>query len=156
MNKRILSAILVMLCLLVSACGGELRTPTTAELFENVMSVHNFMVTDVTEAFEAEEITTALIASQEDASYQIEYQEYPTISQACTFFDVASGAMKVKESENVKGISEKEGNYEEYYLLTEGVFYYVARIDNTVIYSVAYDEYSKDIKKYSEELGYFY
>ena len=157
MNKRVLSILCVLLGgIILCGCGDENRKAVTAKTFINTMSVHKFIVTDITDQFETEEIVSAQIASQEDADYQIEFQEYVSVVQAKNFFEGAKSAIATKQLEEDQDVSYEEGNYEEYTLLSDGVYYYVARIDNTIIYVVAYEEYSEEIKTYSKELGYFY
>lgn len=157
MKEKGISCFLILgMIVMLTGCGAAKRSPITEKSFINSMSMHNFIINDMSDHFQEEEISAAQIASQEDGDYQIEFQKYPTITQAVHFFESVTEALTIRENVNKEDLIYTEGNYAEYTLKQDGVYYFVARIDNTILYVVAYEEYMEEINTYMKELGYFY
>lgn len=143
-----------LLLLLVTGCGQANYKPLTAQEFEDAMADHNFKIQDVSERISKEEVSAARIASQEDEDYQIEFQVYADMEQAQDFFQSVQQSMIENREKDAKESLIRERNYEGYTLQSSGVCYFVARIDTTIVYVVAYEEYSEEIMSYMKELGY--
>lgn len=145
---------LLVLLLVTAGCGWTTYKPVTAQKFEKVMADHNFKVQDVSDRFTEESIMAARTASQEDEDYQIEFQVYAKPQQAQDAFQSVQQSMSANREKGATDWLQRTGNYDGYTLQTGGVYYFVARIDATLVYTVAYEEYSEEILSYMKELGY--
>ena len=128
------------------------RIPISAETFAAQMEAQGFQIYDISDRYDAALADSASIAVGPD--YQIAFFLLSDNRQAATAF-----AQNKAVFESQKGIASFRkttsiGTYYSYYLISDGKFFLVSCIDNTMIYCVTDKDYSDEIRDLIKELGY--
>ena len=157
MKKRkilLLIGIALTSLFIVTGCGN--KKSITAEEFESKLKEKNFIINDVktTQFSDVPEISKGLVAIDETYNYQIEFYEFTSEENAISFYERNKLIF-----ENAKGSSSAYtnvdlNNYQKYTLITDGKYKVLTRINNTLIFINANEEYKDAIKKILKELNY--
>lgn len=155
--KKIASIALLtaMLCSLLCLTGCSPKTALTAEGFRSSMEEAGHTVADVSAQFaEYNQIVKVYVALIGSGAYQIEFYETDTPEAAQNLF-----ANNKLIFEQTKGNSSSQSsingtNSNVFKLTTSGSFRVLSRIDNTMIYIDAPEEYKSDINGLLKNLGY--
>lgn len=151
MKKVATLLLLLTLVLATAACGGDPRTPLTANAFVSKMEDAGFLVVDAADQFEEGLVEAVHLAVGEN--FQIEFYVVPTVDQAKRAFEENKSDFEALSGGGVtKSVSAK--NYSYYTKTTSDAYYVVSRTDNTFIYVAAEAEYKKEISDIIENLGY--
>lgn len=145
--------LLLSICTL-TACG---RTKKSNMDFVELMESRDFTVTDCTDQYaDNAEIIDVQVAIEQDGNYQVEFYTLDTEDNAIAFFnsnyDILSVYEEDSENRRTSNTSTKRSQYFE--LTGEEGFYCIARIENTVFYSVVNREHKDAVKDIKKELGY--
>lgn len=129
--------------------------PVTAEEFSALMTAHGFEIEEV-EAEEGSDADALLdrVLTARNGAYQVEYY-------ACTSSEIASrfyysNRNRLDGLRHYSALSShiSVGNYGNYALNSAGSYYYLARIQSTLIYVEADEAYQAEIEAIFKELGY--
>ncbi len=134
------------------------KTAVTPEKFIEVLTAHDIPYEDITAelALETKEYEQGLFGEGTDpASYvQAEYYRLVSESAAQRFFGSVKAAFEAQKG-NVSGSTSAElGNYAIYSLTTNGSYYYIARVDQTVVIFVADKSCKDQVKAMCKAMGY--
>lgn len=153
MKKKIslLAFLTLFTVLLCTACSGS-RKALTADEFSDKMSNKDFTVSDLTDQYEKGIVEAIEIAVGEN--YQLEFYVLPSEKQTNLAFSENKAAFEEAKGNSSSDKSVSVGNYQYYYQTSNGKFYLVSCIDNTMLYCVTDKEYSDEVKDLAKELGY--
>ena len=150
-NKKILFTMIIAVLLSAMLAGCGARVAQTPDGFTEVMEASGFEVQDATE--EADEGITAMLVATEE-NYQIDFFEFIDSGTAEDIFDEMAEYMNEEYSSKFMAIEIYTVNYS-YFAFTSGdSFYMIARIDNTMLCSIAAKEYKSEIVDLAKTLGY--
>ncbi|MGM9881746.1 MAG: hypothetical protein ACI31S_02755 [Bacilli bacterium] len=157
MRRGFMKFISVVTCLsfifLLTGCGN--KTALTSENFKSKMEGNNFVVQDATSQMASYDyITKVYLAIDSSYNYQIEFYELSDAASASSFYNNNKSIFEESKSSSAVETSVSSGNNAKYTLTTNGKYKVVSRINNTVIYVNANDEYKTEVKDLLEELGY--
>jgi hypothetical protein len=135
-----------------TGCGS--KTALTADEFTSTAQDNGLTVSDVSEQYEAYGVYDSAIIAQSDDDWQVEFYVLTDEDNASDMFasnqEQFESAKKSSSTESSKSV----GNYETYGLTSGGNYMYICRVDNTVLFVNASDDYKDDIKAFVETLGY--
>ena len=150
--KKVLSLILIMLSLFLFGCS---KKEITKEEFKKIMEKEEFSVVEVTDQFkEYEYIKGAYVAVYKDATYQIEYYTFENNENADSFYKLNQEIFESQGSGGNISTSVKSKTYSKYSITTDEKYNYIARINNTVLYSTVDKKYKDKVNKLIKKLGY--
>ena len=132
------------------ACGG--KTVVSLEDFNLLMEEKGYVIKDATEQIALDTIRAISLAINED--YQIEYYVFKDIGTAEAVFTQNKLLFEDNKTGGHIEQSRSYGNNSYYSLISGGNYYVLSRVDNTMIYVVADDDYKKEIADTIKELGY--
>jgi len=152
--KKYVSVFLLLLifCTVLAGCGK--KEPINAESFNDIMTDKGYLVLDSAELYDAD---TSILESSYIAvgdGYQIEFLEFKKEKDAKYSYGLNVEKFKSNKGSSHLSSSKDFFNYSTFNLTSDDHFYIVSRIDNTLIYSEAPEEFKDEIKKVFEELGY--
>jgi hypothetical protein len=151
MKRATTLLLLLTLVLAAAACGGDPRTPLTANEFVSKMEAAGFELVDAVNQFDEGDVEAVFLAVGEN--YQIEFYIVPSVDQAKSAFEEnKSGFESISGTGTNKSVSVK--NYSSYSKTTSDGYYVVSRTDNTFIYVSAGAEFKKEISEIITDLGY--
>lgn len=145
----------LVLCLCLILCGLTACTPKkpqTAGSFKRIMKQAGFEVQDVTDTANLNGCAkTATFAVCDN--YQIEFYETADRETAIKAFEDFTASF---EDVGIKTMSFEMTmkNYNYINFTTEGIFYVIVRVDNTLLFSEAKKEYRTEILNHVKTLGY--
>ncbi|MBP3920364.1 MAG: hypothetical protein J6D28_02245 [Bacilli bacterium] len=150
-KKIILGLLTLIITICLTGCGN--KTKLTAESFKTKMEENNYKVEEATNQFaKYNYVKKVYIALNEN--YQIEYYELENEEKAKTFYNNNKGIFEKSKENGYSQTNGEFGNYAKYTLKTAGKYKVVSRIDNTVIYLNADEQYKKEIKEILKTIGY--
>lgn len=148
-----LLAICLAVSFLFSGCTGN--KPMSAEEFCVALEDKGYSVVDVKEQFsEFEHIKYAYVAIDSENSYQIEFYETGSVSEARGMFE--SNVSKVKSSKGNGGAvtSSSAGNHAKYRQSYNSEYWVVAYISNTLVYVHTDENYKDTVDELLKSIGY--
>lgn len=137
---------------IISLTGCAEKKPVSVDEFQNVMSNAGFTMTDVTGQASTDSITAIRLAMKD--TYQIEFYIFTENKFAASAFMQNKSIFEGYKNGVSSEISKNIGNYDYYSLVSGGDCYILARVDNTLLYTVADAAYKKEITGLLEQLGY--
>jgi len=149
--KKLIIVIVIFLCL---GCG-KISSPLTLEEFQDECDKNELYFYDISENFkESEKIIQAGMAST--SVWHIEFYIFNDEDDAKEAYDTnKEDFLEIKKESSTYSDSDKEyNNKNTYSLITNTTYYYVSRIDETLIYVKVPVENRGRVKKFVEELGY--
>ena len=150
--KKVLSLILIMLSLLLFGCS---KKEITKEEFQKIMEKEEFSVVDVKDQFKKYEyVKGAYIAVSPDATYQVEFYIFENNENANSFYKLNQEIFESQGSGGNLSTSVNSNTYSKYSITTDSKYNYIARINNTVLYSTVDKKYKDNINKIVKKLGY--
>ena len=157
MRRGFMKFISVAICFsfifLLTGCGN--KTALTSEDFKSKMEGNSFVVQDATSQMASYDyITQVYLAIDDSYKYQIEFYELSDADYASSFYNNNKSIFEESKSSSAVETSVSSGNNSKYTLVTNGKYKVVSRIDNTVIYVNADEDYKTEIKDLLKELGY--
>ncbi len=150
MRKNIiLSCICLITVLLLAGCS---KTKIDSDRFKSVLEEKGFTVENQSNGNISYDINELYVANKGD-DYIVEYFSFKDKDYAKKTFD--------SRVDNYNNISVKKsrstttyGNYEKVAIVADGRFYYIARIDNTIVLALTSENYKKDAEEIINTLGY--
>ena len=130
------------------------KASITASDFYTTMSQKGYLVQPIDiGSSDYADVKEAYVANSKDYGYKIEFYEVTDdnftgmYSSNKAFFESSKGAVSAETNVAVK-------NYAKYTLSSNGKYMVVSRINNTIIYINADDQYRDNIKAVLNEIGY--
>lgn len=155
--KRIkkIAVTLFLFIVLFSLTGCKNKDSITAQEFKSRMEKENFVLTDAKSQFsEYNYIQSVYVARDKDDEYQIEFYQMSDDTNAQNFFNTNKTIFEQNKSSSSSQTSKSVKNYSKYTLTSNGKYYVVSRINNTVIYASVDEEHKDDVKDILDELNY--
>lgn len=149
--KRILSTVACLLLVLTVLAGCSLsKTAITSSDFESIMKAEGFQVVDATEDVDGgSAVLKATFATKDDLQY-----EYYLLSDTKTAQNVfESNKYSIEEGSGAYS-SVNGSNYATFSGEYDGKYYYIAYVEDTMIYVEAEAAQKADVKAIIEKLGY--
>lgn len=163
MKKIRFIAVAVILSMLfcLTACGDSDNTDLnkkvlTPDDFESLMFEQGYNIYDITaQVVDYDEIQTVYVATTGDELYQIEYIELVDEKSAYALF-VGNQVMfeECKDGDDFTEYDLELANFNEYHLTSSGRFMMLLRVENTLIYVDAEDQFQTEIEAALDAIGY--
>ena len=148
--KIILSVLMVFLLV---GCGNNRKTITTEE-FKDKAKSHNYIINNAISQFEEYKYINEATVVSNAGNWKVEFYVMNDNNSTSKTFEYSKENFIKSKGNGSKETSESIGNYSNYSLTTNGNYMYLSKIDNTLIYVVADEKYTDDIKSFIKELGY--
>ena len=150
--KKFLPILILSLLLCTVLTGCFKKTPMSAETFKDTMTDKGYQVVDVKDQYELDILESAYMAIGD--AYQIEFLEFKELKDA-----KYSYKMNVDTFESLKGntnitSSKNLINASSYNTTSDGQYYAVSRVENTMVYANVSSEFKDEVKDIFKELGY--
>ena len=155
--KRIIVLALaaVMLCSMFCAAGCGAKTSITADEFKSLMEAKGNTVGDSSDYFSDDDsMTHVYVALIGNGSYQIDFYETDSPAAAERLFADNKSLFEKYAGKGSSHTSASAANYDSYKLTVGGYYKVLSRIDNTLLYVNAREEYKDEINSILDELGY--
>lgn len=156
LKKKMIYLSVVCLIILFSITGCTKKNALTVDEFNKIARNQDFSVTENKE-FDADTYIDVIEGSKAKFSNKWEANFFVLSGDqdAKIMFEKDKNIIKVHErgGKTVR-ISNDFPNYSTYKLTTNENYYYVCRVDNTVLYINAPKQYKDDIENFIEKLGY--
>ena len=153
--KRILIVLTIMLSV-VALTGCSKKTAITASEFNTIMGEKGYKISDITNSLSnVKVLNKAYLATDSDYRYQVEFYELKSEEDAKTMFDKnKKNTEALKGNVSTKQLSVNTNNYDKYTVVTNGRYYVVIRVGNTMVYANNDATYEKEVKSIIDLLGY--
>lgn len=147
--KRIFKIfIMITMLLTLSACSE--KNKLTKDFTLEKLSSNGFLITDVTNQIEDENIS--YIASANNNKFQIEY--YIFVDEKTALKAYKNNKDSFENTSKTKGKEKKSDNYQKYTQKLSDTYNLLLKVDNMLIYSSVNIEYKSDLNKIISDLGY--
>lgn len=141
--------ILALILILLLVCGCDKKQSLNKEEITNELSSNGFMITDITDRMEDNNVTAVLVAN--NSKYTIEYYRFKDDKSALESFE---NNKKAFENYSEDGKEKSKDNYNTYSQEIENKYNLLTRVDNTLIYASINNEYKNDLNKALKTIGY--
>lgn len=141
--------ILALILILLLVCGCDKKQSLNKEEITNELSSNGFIITDITDRMEDDNITAVLVAN--NSKYSIEYYRFKDNKSASESF---KNNKKLFENYSRNGKEKTKDNYNTYTQEIENKYNLLIRVDNTLIYASINNEYKSDLNKVLKNIGY--
>ncbi len=139
---------IALLCL--TSCGR--REAISAGVFNSTMEEQGYVIVDATNQTQTEYVEAISLAQKD--GYQIEFYVFSDVETAFSVFNQNKSLFEDKAGTGSIELSKDIGNYHFYSLTTNGNYYLLSQVDNTMCYVVADAEYKAEITDIIKLLGY--
>lgn len=143
----------VMMVFLLVGCGNNRKAITTEE-FKDKAKSHNYIISNAISQFEEYKYINEATVVSNAGNWKVEFYVMKDNNSTSKTFEYSKENFIKSKGNGSKETSESIGNYSNYSLTTNGNYMYLSKIDNTLIYVVADEKYTEDIKNFIKELGY--
>lgn len=154
--KIILALIIIVVVLFIAADKILLkeRNPITAETFIGMMISKDFAVDETADDLEEYDILLRKSIKASHSGCEMVFYELETKEDAIKLFDIYKEEIK-SITENVRStLSSGVSNYQSYQKSTKETYYYIARIENTVLLVECDTDEKVDVRKLLTEMTY--
>lgn len=158
----LISAIIIILVVVATIITGivfgvrfivkkamEVKEAIEPDKFVAVMKDEGFEVKEITNTFGS---NAKKIYKADNGKYSIEYYNFNNNSDADCFFVSVQSELKTKSA--TKEVSISGRNYSSYTLVKSGAYYFVERVDNTVVIVQGSSSHEDSSKKLLKNMGY--
>ena len=146
-----LAAFICLALLAITSCSK--KTPQTTKGFTDIMEEAGFEVLDITEMYsDRGPVSSVIIARNEN--YQIDFYKLTDNNTAIGVFSNNKQIFDDEHSSKTFSTSVSSGNYDYYAFNAEGYFHMIARVDDTMLFCEAKEEYKDEILELVKKLGY--
>lgn len=146
--------LLLMFSVLILFTGCNKKKNMDGENFKSYMEKKGYSIHNVYKQYSSELVTSALIALNDKASYQIEFLEFKSEDYAKNSFQANRTLFRENKKDDDKEESVSKDNHSKYTLITDDMYYVISRKDNTLIYLTVDGSYKEDIDEILKDLGY--
>lgn len=150
MRKKLCLFVVIALTFLLTGCMT--KEPISYEVFVSSLNEKAYQVIESDTLTKIEGITGAYTAYNENQTIVIEYILFGANEYSSSYFNTYKSSL---ESYNPGSYASITGqNYEKYTCTASGSYYYVIRVDNTVIVAKSDSSNKEEIKSIMEDFGY--
>ena len=156
-NKKYLVALSIFIILIMITCTGcGDKNSIAATDFVSTMESNNYYIKDVSDQYAKYELfVDATLAVNPTNEYQIEFYTFTNETDAKNSYDTTKqNQYDSLEDSSSSNVSVDINNYSKCSFTTTTVYFYMCRIDNTMIYVKAPVAYKDEIQKIIDKLGY--
>lgn len=155
MKKKIISLFFIFIIVLISLTGCDNKKAISVDKFDNVLNSKEYTVEENKEYYDTFiDITDGRKAKCSD-KWEMEFFILSGNKDAELMFEKDRNMIEVyKGSDGSSELVVDLANYDVYEITASGHYGYVSRVDNTVLYVEAEEQYKDEIKAIIEELGY--
>lgn len=146
--------LILMVSVLVLLTGCDKKKELDGENFKSYMEKKGYSIHDVYKQYSGDLVSSALIALNDKASYQIEFLEFKSEDYAKNSFQANRTLFRENKEDDDKEESISKDNFSKYTLVTKDMYYVISRKNNTLIYLTVDGSYKEDIDEILEDLGY--
>lgn len=150
--KKTILACTLMLAVLFTLTGCGSKEAIVMGTFTQKMEAEGFTIVDATDQFETDDVNSVTLAMKEE--YQIEFYEITSESLAIGSFQQNKSTFESYKGNSSAESSVSMGNYSTYALTTGDMYYYISRVDTTMLYMAIPVTYKEEAKEIVESLGY--
>lgn len=148
--KKIL---ILLLSILVFATGCTTKK-VDGDNFKTYMEKKGFKIYDLNKQYDGELVSSAILASNEENGYDIEFLVFKSDDYAKNAFQANRTAFRELKKSDDKEDSVSKEKTSKYYLTTKDTYYVISRKNNTLVYAICDGSYKNDVNKILKDLGY--
>lgn len=141
--------ILTLILILLLVCGCDKKHSLNKEEMTKALYSNGFIITDITDRMEDDDITAVLVAN--NSKYSIEYYKFKDNKSALESFE---NNKEVFQNYSKDGKEKSKDNYNTFSQEIENKYNSLTRVDNTLIYASINNEYRSDLNKILKNIGY--
>ena len=151
--KKIFS--LIFLIIFIFTLTGCMEKKTiTSDNFIMISKKDKLTVYNVTDQYKKEAKIKKGYVSSNARGWRVEFYELVDSSSAEEMFNTNKKLFEKEKTKNSNYASSNIRNYNTYSLTTSLNYYYLSRVDNTLLYVKVDLSHKKDVKKFIDKLGY--
>ena len=140
--------------LILSLTGCMEKDKITSKKFISISKKEELTVYSATDQFiKYKDIKKCIIAASLKG-WRVEFYELDNSDNAEKMFEKNKKTFEKDKNKNSDDASSNIRNYNTYSLTTSIYYYYLSRIDNTLIYVKVNISHEDDVKKFIDKLGY--
>lgn len=153
MKKRYFILLGLVICLILTGCGGGSKEVKSTSDFNTVASNNGFTVNDNMSTYSGNDyITEAMIATTSDIT--IEMVIYDSMENANKVQEGQIDSFNLLKSTGASEKKDKGDNYYKYFLISNNYYMISSRVDNTLIFCKTLLTNKEEVDKVLDELGY--
>lgn len=153
MKKRYFILLGLVICLILTGCGGGSKEVKSTSDFDTVASNNGFTVNDNMSTYSGNDyITGAMVATTSDIT--IEMVIYDSVENANKVQEGQIDSFNLLKSTGASEKKDKGDNYYKYFLISNNSYMVSSRVDNTLIFCKTLLTNKEEVDKVLDELGY--
>lgn len=153
MKKKYFILLGLVICLILTGCGGESKEVKSTSDFNTVASNNGFTVNDNMSTYSGNDyITGAMVATTSDIT--IEMVIYDSVENANKVQEGQIDSFNLLKSTGASEKKDKGDNYYKYFLISNNYYMVSSRVDNTLIFCKTLLTNKEEVDKVLDELGY--
>ena len=153
MKKRYFILLGLVICLILTGCGGGSKEVKSTSDFDMVASNNGFTVNDNMSTYSGNDyITGAMVATTSDIT--IEMVIYDSVENANKVQEGQIDSFNLLKSTGASEKKDKGDNYYKYFLISNNYYMVSSRVDNTLIFCKTLLTNKEEVDKVLDELGY--
>lgn len=153
MKKRYFILLGLVICLILTGCGGGSKEVKSTSDFDTVASNNGFTVNDNMSTYSGNDyITGAMVATTSDII--IEMVIYDSVENANKVQEGQIDSFNLLKSTGASEKKDKGDNYYKYFLISNNYYMVSSRVDNTLIFCKTLLTNKEEVDKVLDELGY--
>ena len=153
MKKRYFILLGLVICLILTGCGGGSKEVKSTSDFNTVASNNGFTVNDNMSTYSGNDyITGAMVATTSDIT--IEMVIYDSVENANKVQEGQIDSFNLLKSTGASEKKDKGDNYYKYFLISNNYYMVSSRVDNTLIFCKTLLTNKEEVDKVLDELGY--
>lgn len=133
----------------MTGAQGFSKTPVTEEEFSTAMENKGLEIYDATSQVQQDYFNSCLIAYNDEL--QVEYYSLTSESYAEQFYSSVVTSLREESAGTLEGLSNNKmvafGNYATFTQTNDGTYYYISRVDNTVVCVGVDEELKSDVEQ---------
>lgn len=153
MKKRYFILLGLVICLILTGCGGGSKEVKSTSDFNTIASNNGFTVNDNMSTYSGNDyITGAMVATTSDIT--IEMVIYDSVENANKVQEGQIDSFNLLKSTGASEKKDKGDNYYKYFLISNNYYMVSSRVDNTLIFCKTLLTNKEEVDKVLDELGY--
>ena len=151
--KKIFSLLFVLI-FIFTLTGCMEKKMITSDQFIKLSKENKLTVYNITDQYKKEKKKKKGFVSINLRGWKVEFYELTSSDSAEEMFDTNKALFEKEKTKNSSDASSNIRNYNTYSLTTSLNYYYLSRVDNTLLYVKVDLSHKKDVKKFIDKLGY--
>lgn len=146
--------LLFMIVSIFTLTGCINKDVINSKKFINISKKEKVSVYNVTDYYKNDKRVKKGMVAINLKGWRVEFYEFKNEDNAEEVFDANKKNFEKEKSDNSTEASSNWRNYSTYTLTTSLNYYYLCRVENTLIYVKVGLTHKKDVKKFIDKLGY--